>query len=146
VGVASERDVLVLEAAAVPDNVLGVLDEWKVAGKQLYVRGSSDVTVLIPRENLHDEDRVRAALTERFGGAAKLIDGRAVVSAIGAGITAGYGHVRAGSRALSEAGITVSGVATSSFRITWTVPRDRADEAARILHRQLIESARPLLP
>src|SRR5258706_462903 len=36
-GVASERDVLVLEATAPPEDVLGALDERSVAGKQLHV-------------------------------------------------------------------------------------------------------------
>jgi aspartate kinase len=160
-GVATERDVLMLEAEAAPDDVLAALDELNVAGKQLHVTfpnrvpgvaesstlaSAPEVRLLLSRENLHDEGRVRSILAERFGAQARLIDGRAVVSAIGAGITAGYGHVRAGSRALSEAGIAIAGLSTSSFRITWSIPRDRVDEAARILHRRLIESARPLLP
>jgi hypothetical protein len=37
-------------------------------------------------------------------------------------------------------------VATSSFRITWMIPRDRMDEAVRLLHRLFIEQEKPLLP
>jgi aspartokinase len=37
-------------------------------------------------------------------------------------------------------------VATSSFRITWMVTRDRINEAVQALHHQFIESAQPLLP
>jgi len=37
-------------------------------------------------------------------------------------------------------------IATSSFRITWRVPRDRAIEAVQTLHHRFIESQQPLLP
>jgi aspartate kinase len=92
------------------------------------------VTLVISRENLHDEPRVRAALESRFGGAVRLIDGLGAVSAIGAGINASYANVRAGSAALRDRGLEPAGLATSSFRITWMVPRTRIDEAVRALH------------
>jgi len=37
-------------------------------------------------------------------------------------------------------------IATSSFRITWMVPRDRTNEAVQALHHRFIESAQPLVP
>src|SRR6186713_1946606 len=61
VGVASERDVLVLHAEARPQDVLGLLDERGVAGKQLHVY-QNQVNMVISRENLHDESRFRHAL------------------------------------------------------------------------------------
>jgi aspartate kinase len=145
VGVASEKDVLVLEGDGTPGELLALLDERGVAGKQLHVIAER-TTVVISRENLHDEARLRDALHTGFGPRARLVDGLAAVSVIGAGINATYANVRAGTDALAAIGVTPVGTATSSFRITWMVPRDRADHAVRALHARFIEAENPLLP
>jgi len=145
VGVAGERDVIVLQAEAKPSEVLGLLDECSVAGKQLHVFDDR-VDMVISRENLHDEPRFRAALDATFAGRARLIDGLAAVSAVGAGINATYANVRTGSALLEEKWIAPAMISTSSFRITWMIPRDRTNEAVQALHHRFIESAHPLLP
>ncbi|MBI2189135.1 MAG: aspartate kinase [Acidobacteria bacterium] len=145
VGVASERDVLLLTSDAPPAELLTLLDDCGVAGKQLHV-ASGLTTLVISRENLHDEPRVRATLERRLDGRARLVDGLAAVSVIGAGINATYRNIRSGSEALAAAGIQPDDLATSSFRITWMIPRGRTDEAVRLLHRHFIEAEQPLLP
>src|SRR5688572_2447806 len=52
VGVVSERDLLVLDASAPPADVLALLAERRVAGKQLHVF-EGRTTAVISRENLH---------------------------------------------------------------------------------------------
>lgn len=139
VGVASERDVLMLEADVAPDDLLAALDLHGVTGKQLHVASSPPrATLVISRENLHDEARIRASLESRFGGRVRLIDGLGAVSAIGAGINASYANARAGSDALRRLGIEPAALATSSFRITWLVPRDRLEAAVQALHGRLV--------
>jgi aspartate kinase len=145
VGVASERDVIVLEATAPSDDVLALLDERAVAGKQLHVFGDR-TDVVISRENLHDEERFRDALQLRLGGRARIVDGLGAVSVVGAGINASYANVRAGVDALAAAGISPAATATSSFRITWMVPRNRTSDAVAALHGRFIEAQRTLLP
>lgn len=145
VGVASERDVVLLDSSAAAADLLALLDDRGVPGKQLHVFGDR-TTVVISRENLHDEQQLRAAVSERFANRATLVDGLAAVSVIGAGINATYRNVRTGDEALRGAGIEPRGTATSSFRITWMVPRERMEEAVRVLHRRFIESRQSLLP
>jgi aspartate kinase len=145
VGVASERDLVMLDASAPPADVVSVLEERGVAGKQLHVFNDR-TTVAISRENLHDEERLRDALQTRLGGRARLVDGLAAVSVVGAGINATYANVRAGTDTLGALGIVPAGTATSSFRITWMIPRDRTQDAVRALHARFIETERPLLP
>jgi aspartate kinase len=145
VGVASEKDVIVLEADTGSAELLALLDERSVAGKQLHVFADR-TTLVISRENLHDEARLQEALGARLGGRARLVDGLAAVSAVGAGINASYANVRAGTEALRQQGIEARGTATSSFRITWLMPRERTEEAVRALHARFIEQGRPLLP
>jgi aspartate kinase len=145
VGVASEREVILLESEAPAADMLKLLDERGVAGKQLHV-ASSRTSLVISRENLHDESRFRAALDSRFGTGARLVDGLGAVSVIGAGINATYANVRVGSDVLAAAGIQSTALATSSFRITWMIPRERTDDAVRMLHGRFIAADQPLLP
>jgi aspartate kinase len=146
VGVASERDALVVEAdgSAEADQVLAALDTHRVAGKQLQQSGDDRLMVVVSRENLHEEARVRAELTRQFGDRVRITDDLGAVSVVGAGINASFENVRRGSDALRASGIAPHSIATSSFRITWMVPRARLDEAVRLLHRTFIEQ--PGLP
>jgi aspartate kinase len=147
VGVASERDVLVLESDANIDEVLSALDEHHVAGKQLHVSTSTGhTTLVVSRENIHDAERVQDALSHRFGGRLMFVPGLGAVSAIGAGINATYANVRAGLAALGGTGASPRGIATSSFRITWLVPDAGVEMAVRTLHARFIESAKPPVP
>ena len=144
VGVAIERDVIVLESDIGSGEVLALLEERQVSGKQLHVF-SDRTTVAISRENLHDEYRLRDLLQTRLGGKARLIDGVAAVSVVGAGINATYANVLAGAATLKGLGIRPAGTATSSFRITWMVPREKMAAAVRALHERFIDS-KELLP
>jgi len=150
VGVASERDVLVIHTApgtapsdALAMPVLGFLDDHRVAGKQLHLL-DGDLAVVVSRENLHEEARVRAAMAARFGDRVRIADTLGALSVIGAGINASFDNLRRGSNALAAAGIDVSGISTSSFRITWMIDRSRLDDAVRLLHRTFIEKVEPV--
>jgi aspartate kinase len=142
-GVASERDLLVLQAKGEWTRVVSVLDDCGVSGKQLHVAtfgGSADgTTLVISRENLHNEDWLRRALTDAFGADARLIDGLGAVSIVGTGINATYTNVRRGVSCLQENGIQSFGLATSSFRATWLIERSELDRAVRLLHALFIE-------
>jgi aspartate kinase len=145
-GVASERAVLGLYSDQVaPDDLLAFLDEHKIGGKQLHV-GEQHLALVLSRENLHQEDRLRADLAARFGERVRLVDTHGAVSVVGAGINASFENVRRGSAALRAAGIVIEGVATSSFRVTWLIDRARLDDAVRLLHATFIEGQQPLLP
>jgi aspartate kinase len=133
VGVASERDVLVLDAVGRLDELLETLDAHAVAGKQLHRAGDS-LTMVISRENLPAEGRLRTELQTRYGDAVRLVDTLGAVSVIGAGINATFQNLRRGSEALASAGIAGTRIATSSFRITWMIDRARLDDAVRRLH------------
>src|SRR5437762_3557074 len=151
VGVASEKDVIVVSVdrgaspPVRPDEFLSVLDEHRVAGKQLHVAGDR-LTLVISRENLHEEARVRAALASRFGDGVRVTDTLAALSVVGAGINASFENVRRGAAALTAAGIDGSAVAASSFRITWMIDRARVQDAVRLLHREFLEGHPPPVP
>ena len=145
VGVASEREVLVLEADTGPGQVLALLDERGVAGKQLHA-SAGICHLVVSRENLHDELRLRETLGSRFAEHARLLDGLGAVSVIGAGINATYRNVRTGCAVLRDLDVEENRISTSSFRITWMIPRDRIDDVVRGMHARFIESEQPLVP
>jgi aspartate kinase len=149
-GVASERDLLVLQAAGDRGALIELLDECGVSGKQLQVGAlgaATDGTMLnVSRENLHNEDRLRRALADRLAGTVRMVDGLGAVSIIGAGINATYANVRRGSARLEEDGISWSALSTSSFRATWLVDREELDPAVRALHAAFIERSGPAVP
>jgi aspartate kinase len=142
IGVASERDTLVLEQdgsrIADADALFALLDDHGVAGKQLHI-GRDRLTLVISRENLHEEDRLRRSLAARFGDACRLVDSLGAVSVVGAGINASFANARRGTIALDAEAFGVYGISTSSFRITWLLDRARLEDAARLLHRTFIE-------
>jgi aspartate kinase len=150
VGVASEREVFVLQAAGDGLRLVDLLDSRGVVGKQLQWTGygatSDAATIVISRENLHDEAPLRAELQQAFGGAATLIDDLGAVSVVGAGINATYANLSTGGRRLRDHGIQPRGFSTSSFRITWLVPRARLDDAVRCLHGALVAIDPPPVP
>ena len=149
-GVASERDILLLQAARDPMRVVEVMDECGVSGKQLHVAAlgvpGDGATLVISRENLHNEDRLRRQLDAAFGSEVRLVDGLGALSVIGAGINATYVNVRRGSTCLNSHGIASHGLSTSSFRTTWLVERTVLDRAVRLLHAVFLEHSEPQVP
>jgi aspartate kinase len=139
VGVASEKELLVVECDGHALQLLETLDEHHITGKQLHA--GSGTTVVLSRENLHEESRLRTALTERFGSSCQISDSLGAVSVVGAGINLSFDNVRRGSRTLAAAGIAPAQISTSSFRITWMLDRTRLNEAVRLLHAHFIEPA-----
>jgi aspartate kinase len=150
VGVASERDVFVLQAAGDGSRLIDLLDARGVVGKQLqwtqFGSPGDGVTIVISQENLHDEDHLRRDINATFGTHARLIDTLGAVSVVGAGINATYKNLRRGTACLQDSGIAPQAVSTSSFRITWLVDRTGLDDAVRCLHAGLVDADRPLLP
>ena len=138
VGVASEQDVIVITADGGRDDVLALLDEHRVAGKQLHVAGDQ-LTLVVSRENLHAEAQVREALAARFGDRVRIAGTLGAISVVGAGINATFANVRRGSETLTASGTAIEGIATSSFRITWMIDRAKLDDAVRLLHATFIE-------
>jgi aspartate kinase len=100
---------------------------------------------VISKENLHQSSKLQAQLTQHDP-KALWNDAIGAISIIGAGINASHNKVRAGSQALEQAGIRYYGLATSSFRVTWLVDREKVEEAVRSLHGLFIEAKEPVVP
>ncbi len=144
-GIAHEKEVIVIRSpdALRADALLGTLDELGVCGKQLEIQNfggaSGSVVLLVSRDRIPSSGSLRSKLPEGCDAVA----GLGAVSAIGAGINQSYHNVLAGNAALHGAGIAPAGLSTSSFRITWLVPSERVEDAARTLHTHFIASHAP---
>jgi aspartate kinase len=144
VGIASETGVALLRVAAGGlDGLLALLerlDARAAAGKQLRFDGPLGASLVLPLENLHDFEAVRADLEASLPGVS-VVAGVGAVSAIGAGVNASFSNVREAVRLVSGAGTGVLGLATSSFRISLLLREDDVAGAVRLLHRGLVEEA-----
>jgi aspartate kinase len=145
-GVASEKEVILIQSHEI-DRVLSVTDRFGIPGKQLHVittGGDQDgISMVISKENIHQTPKLRAAL-EEIPAAWNVLAG--AVSIIGTGITASHERVRQGSHVLKELNVSNFGIATSSFRITWLIERERVDEIVQQFHRVFIETGSPAVP
>lgn len=141
--VVGENQIRLLHASAAPLEVLQFLEDHGVCGKQIHFSAAPGaepaLTLVLTRENLHHEEALRPELARQFGASLQLIDRLGAVSAIGTGINATHENLLRGSACLAAKGIDVRGLATSSFRITWLVPDERANDAVRALHALYLE-------
>src|SRR5262249_50105901 len=103
VGVASEQDVFMIHleseggarlkpSRSVAPAFRDAPDDLGVAGKQLQGSGNR-LSLVVSRENLHEEERARRVLAERFGAACTIVDTPGAVSVIGTGINASFANV-----------------------------------------------------
>jgi len=147
-GVASEREVVMIQSPEI-DQLLAVMDDFKTPGKQVHITkansGQNGMTMILSRENLHQEGKLRAAL-KQLGSEVIWNDSVGAVSIVGTGINVSHQKMLSGARALDRAGIEYYGAATSSFRVTWIVAREQVPAAVGRLHALFVEGSDPLLP
>jgi len=146
VGIASEKEMVMIQSREV-DRLLKVTDDFGVPGKQLHIIavGSEQdgTSMVVSKENLHQASNLRTALETI---PASWNDSVGAVSIIGTGITASHQRVLQGSRALRELNVRCFGIATSSFRITWLIEREKVDKVVQFFHLIFIDEANPVVP
>jgi len=146
VGIASEKETVLIQSRAV-NQLLKVTDDFGVPGKQLHVTTvgteQDGISMVVSKENLHQTSNLRAALEAI---PARWDDTVGAVSIIGTGITASHERVLQGSNALRELHVHCSAIATSSFRITWLIEREKVEKVVRFFHRIFIENTNPAVP
>jgi aspartate kinase len=101
------------------------------------------ISMVVSKENLHQVSHLRAALEVI---PAHWNDSLGAVSIIGTGITASHGRILEGSDALRKLDVHCAGIATSSFRVTWLIEREKVDQVVRFFHQLFIENAQPIVP
>src|ERR1700722_2884277 len=146
VGIASEKEMVLIQSREV-DRLLKVTDDFGVPGKQLHVTAvgteQDGISMVVSKENLHQISNLRTALETI---PAHWNDAVGAISIIGTGITASHERLLQGLYALRELNVHCFGIATSSFRITWLIEREKVDKVVQFFHLIFIDEANPVVP
>jgi len=97
--------------------------------------GTTDISFTVPKVDLSDSlDTARAMLPDIGAGEVQADDAIAKVSLVGAGMRSHPGVSATMFETLSEHGINIEMISTSTIRISCVVRADRVEEAVRALH------------
>ncbi len=98
--------------------------------------GMTDISFTTPKSDLVRARRAAAEVVAELGAREWLVDESiAKVSLVGAGMKTHPGVAAQMFRALSEAGVNIDLIATSTIRVTCVVEGDKVESAVRALHR-----------
>ena len=98
--------------------------------------GVANVTFTVPKDDAPNAVRVLPAVFAKLGGGeVAAFENIAKLSVVGVGMRTHAGVAAQMLEALAEEKINVELIATSEIKITVTVPRDRADDAQRAVHK-----------
>ena len=150
VGVASEEKVVLLhvhendgEGLPTIQRLLDFCSREGIRSKQVAFHrdpsGNVAGSLIIPeKENYHIESILEQFALE-FPSELEINRNCGAVSLIGAGITDRYQYLQGSLLILSDAGVQVNALHTSSFRISLLIERRHLTEAVRLFHRQFVE-------
>ncbi len=97
--------------------------------------GMTDLSFTVSRDGLEKALDITNGIRAKIGAErVDPADDLAKVSIVGTGMQSAPGYAARMFGALAEAGINIAIISTSDIRITCVVPRDRAEDAVRILH------------
>jgi aspartate kinase len=121
--------------------MLAFLDEHHLPSGQI-VAGPSGVEILVPPEDAHGFADI-CARAFPAGAPVHAADDVGAVSLVGQGILDDRRILSEALKLLGEKGIVVTGVTTSSFRITLLMaPGPHVEESARLLHARFVQTER----
>jgi aspartate kinase len=97
--------------------------------------GLTDISFTVPRESTSNASEVAGKVANELGAAGVEIDENVgKVSLVGAGMKSHPGVAAGVFRALSDAGINIEMISTSTIRISCIVRGNQVDDAVRALH------------
>jgi len=145
-GVAVDKDQAKLVINNLPDKpgsaaaVLRALAEANINVDMIVQNvgknGVANVTFTVPKDDAQNAVRVLPTVFAKLGGGeVAAFDNIAKLSVVGVGMRTHAGVAAQMLEALAEEKINVELIATSEIKITVTVPRDRADDAQRAVHK-----------
>jgi aspartate kinase len=138
VAVASRRDVLLLSTTGGGEPIFELLQAHGVTWQEMH-ESNGQLTMVLHRENLHDEGRLREAVATRHS-EVNVTDSLATASIVGAGINGSLAALLRGAVALSAVGVASRGLLASPSRISWLVEREGVNDAVQVLHRTFLHA------
>lgn len=148
VGVASEEKVTLLglqtPSAETPSRFLQMCEQHQLKTKQLSLIRRADgwvhLSLVVPEKENYHLDAALRELEFRLGDALQIRHRGSAVSMIGAGITERHETLLEAEALLRRHDLETWACHTSSFRISWIVPRKRLKAAVRLLHNEFCEA------
>jgi len=145
-GVAVDKDQAKVVISNLPDRpgsaaaVLRALAEASINVDMIVQnvghQGFANVTFTVPKEDAQNAVRVLPTVFAKLGGGeVAAFDNIAKLSVVGVGMRTHAGVAAQMLEALAEEKINVELIATSEIKITLAVPRERADDAQRAVHK-----------
>ena len=145
-GVAVDKDQAKLVINNLPDkpgsvaSVLRALAEANINVDMIVQNvgknGVANVTFTVPKDDAQNAVRVLPMVFAKLGGGeVAAFDNIAKLSVVGVGMRTHAGVAAQMLEALAEEKINVELIATSEIKITVTIPRERADDAQRAVHK-----------
>jgi aspartate kinase len=144
-GIAHDTDVARITLTRVPDRpgiaaaIFEPLAEANISvdtiAQSSGADGMTDMSFTVSRETLERAVDITREIALRVGAErVDPADDLAKVSIVGTGMTSAPGYAARMFGALAGAGVNIAIISTSDIRITCVIPRDRADDAVRVLH------------
>lgn len=97
--------------------------------------GTTDISFTVSRSSLDKARAMTAEIAPQIHAThVDAADDLAKVSIVGTGMQSAPGYAARMFSALASAGVNISIISTSDIKITCVVPRDRAEDAVRVLH------------
>jgi len=97
--------------------------------------GTTDLSFTVPRGSLAQAVSITDSIAPQLGAVSvDAADDLAKVSIVGTGMQSAPGYAARMFSALASASINIAIISTSDIRITCVVPRDRVEDAVRVLH------------
>jgi aspartate kinase len=144
-GIAHDTDVARITLTRVPDRpgiaaaIFQPLAEANISvdtiAQSSGADGMTDMSFTVSRETLDRAVDITRDIALRIGAErVDPADDLAKVSIVGTGMTSAPGYAARMFGALAGAGVNIAIISTSDIRITCVIPRDRAEDAVRVLH------------
>ena len=144
-GIAHDTDVARITLVRVPDRpgvaaaIFQPLAEANISvdtiAQSSGADGMTDMSFTVSRGSLQRAVEITRDVGARIGAErVDPADDLAKVSIVGTGMQSAPGYAARMFGTLAEAGINIAIISTSDIRITCVVPRDRAEDAVRVLH------------
>ena len=144
-GIAHDTDVARITLVRVPDRpgvAAAIFEPLAQAGinvdtiaQSSGADGTTDLSFTIPRSFLERAVSLSQSIAPQIGAASvDTADDLAKVSIVGTGMQSAPGYAARMFGALAKANINIEIISTSDIRITCVIPRERAEDAVRVLH------------
>lgn len=144
-GIAHDRSEAKVTVNGVPDRpgvAAAVFGELADAGLNVDMivqnvshDGTTDISFTVPRANISEAERISKQVADQIGARSVDVDTEiAKVSLVGAGMKSHPGVAARTFRALSDAGINIEMISTSTIRISCVVKADQVEAAVNALH------------